>query len=77
MDEPIEEPVRPERAKELILAILDLGGTAFSRHAIEEMEADGLSTLDCVNVLRGGVVRVAELERGTWRYRSKRGGSLS
>jgi hypothetical protein len=28
-----------------------------------------MSVLDCVNILRGGVVRPAELERGTWRYR--------
>ena len=30
---------------------------------------DGLSDVDAVNVLRGGVVEPAELEAGTWRYR--------
>jgi hypothetical protein len=30
---------------------------------------DDLTTVDCENVLRGGVVRPAEHEHGTWRYR--------
>jgi len=33
------------------------------------MLADDLTTVDCENVLRGGVVRPGELEHGTWRYR--------
>lgn len=33
------------------------------------MAKDGLTAVDCVNVLRGGVVGQAELERGAWRYR--------
>jgi hypothetical protein len=69
MDDTLEEPIRPARAKELILEILERGETSFTRHSIEEIEADGLTTVDCVNVLRGGVVRSGEHERGTWRYR--------
>ena len=30
---------------------------------------DDLTTVDCENVLRGGVVRPGEYENGTWRYR--------
>ena len=30
---------------------------------------DDLTTVDCENVLRGGVVRPGEYEHGTWRYR--------
>lgn len=33
------------------------------------METDGLTDVDAVNVLRGGVVREAEWENGSWRYR--------
>jgi hypothetical protein len=30
---------------------------------------DDLTTVDCENVLRGGVVRPGEYEHGNWRYR--------
>jgi hypothetical protein len=33
------------------------------------MDKDGLTDLDAVNVLRGGVVREAEWQNGSWRYR--------
>ena len=33
------------------------------------MEKDGLSDVDAVNVLRGGIVREGEWENGSWRYR--------
>jgi putative zinc finger/helix-turn-helix YgiT family protein len=33
------------------------------------MGKDGLDIVDCVNVLRGGVVELGDLEGGTWRYR--------
>ena len=43
---------------------------AFSQHAINEMRADKLNLVDCVNVLRAGALRQpADLEKGTWRYR--------
>lgn len=41
----------------------------FSRHALEELAEDDLTTVDAVNALRGGVVGPGEFERGTWRYR--------
>ena len=33
------------------------------------MDKDGLTDVDAVNVLRGGTVREAEWENGSWRYR--------
>jgi len=33
------------------------------------MAKDDLNMVDCVNVLRGGVVEQPEFEHGTWRYR--------
>lgn len=66
----MKEPLDPSAAKKLIKAILGPGGdVSFSQHATAEMAKDGLTAVDCVNVLRGGVVEFPELERGTWRYR--------
>jgi len=38
-------------------------------HARKEMVKDGLSDVDAVNVLRGGAVREAEWQNGSWRHR--------
>jgi len=63
------EPLKPADARRVIRAILERGTVSFSKHALEEMANDELTTVDCVNVLRGGVVEPAELEGGSWRYR--------
>ena len=63
------EPLSSPDARRLILEILTVGEVVSSRHATDEMAKDDLSLVDCINVLRGGVVERAELERGTWRYR--------
>lgn len=67
----LKEPLKPADAKGRIRSILSEGETRFSRHAIEEMAEDDLEPLDCVNVLRGGVVQAGEmnLKDGSWRYR--------
>ncbi|HXH83542.1 MAG TPA: hypothetical protein VNN07_11515 [Candidatus Tectomicrobia bacterium] len=62
-------------AKRLMRQIIDGGRVSFSRHALEEMVKDGLTTVDCVNVLRGGVVEPPEFDKGSWRYRVKTNGS--
>jgi hypothetical protein len=56
-------------ARKHIRNILRHGRFSYTRHATHEMAADELTTLDCENVLRGGIVRPAEYEHGTWRYR--------
>jgi hypothetical protein len=58
-------------AKRLIRGILQAGTVSFSGHAVEEMRKDKLTTVDCTNVLRGGVVEPGESDRGSWRYRVK------
>ena len=63
------EPLCPPEAKRLIREILVCGEVVSSRHAVDEMAKDDLTLVDCINVLRAGVVGPAELERGTWRYR--------
>ena len=65
----MDEPLAPDAAKQLIREILRAGRFIYSRHANEELLADCLTTVDCENVLRGGVVRPGELEHGSWRYR--------
>ena len=63
------EPLDPPQAKRIIRQILVSGEVAFSRHALTEMKDDDLSNVDCVNVLRAGVVEPPEFENGSWRYR--------
>ncbi len=52
--------------------VLDFGLASrftYSKHAKEEMLADDMTTVDCENVLRGGVVQPPDFEKGSWRYR--------
>ena len=65
----MQEPLDPTVARKLIQAITATGTVRFSGHALDEMKNDTLTTVDGVNVLRGGVVEPAEFERGSWRYR--------
>ena len=73
MSNGLDEPLDPATARALIRSILADGSVRFSRHALEEMDKDGLSELDVTNVLRGGAVDPGELEHGTWRYRVRTG----
>ena len=59
----------PPDAKRLIREILVCGEVVSSRHAADEMAKDDLTLVDCINVLRAGLVEPAEMGRGTWRYR--------
>ena len=67
------EPVAPDMARKVLRQILQSGLFTYDRHAKDEMLADDLTTIDCENVLRGGVVRPGEFERGSWRYRVETG----
>lgn len=65
----LTEPLRPTEAKKLILRIIGKGIVTYSQpHAGEQMRKRRISTVDCVNVLRGGVVKEGEYENGGWRY---------
>ena len=63
------EPFSDTDARQRILRILNTGYVRFSKHALDEMRKDDLTTVDCTNVLRGGVIEPPELRDGTWRYR--------
>ena len=65
----MDEPYTPPYARKLIRQILQTGTVSFSTHALKEMAKDNLTTIDCTNVLRGGVVEPPEFREGTWRYR--------
>lgn len=66
----LNEPLKRTETKKLILSILKDGDVSFAQpHALERLEKHGMSTLDCLNVLRGGTVEEAEYENGEWRYR--------
>jgi hypothetical protein len=64
-----KEPLDTQTAKALILSILASCRVSFGKHALDEMAKDGLSTLDAINVMRGGVVRPADFINREWRYR--------
>jgi hypothetical protein len=69
MSDDLKEPLKPDAVKQLIRKILKSGRFTYSRHALEEILADDLTTLDCENILQGGVVRPPDFEKGSWRYR--------
>lgn len=63
------EPLRPPEAKKLIREILSTGFVTYAQpHAEDRMRQRKISTVDCVSVLRGGVVNEGEFENGSWRY---------
>lgn len=66
----LNEPLAPPAAKQLVRRIIGAGIVTYAQpHAIMRLQERGISTVDCVNVLRGGVIGTAEFENGSWRYR--------
>jgi hypothetical protein len=65
-------PLKATDVRKLIRRLLDEGKfvpPGARSHARKEMEKDGLTDVDAVNVLRGGTVREGEFENGSWRHR--------
>jgi hypothetical protein len=62
-------PLKEAEAKPLFRQIMENGTVSFSPHANKEMDNDDLSSLDCRNVLRCGVVTPDGFVNGEWRYR--------
>lgn len=61
--------LEPSKARDVIREILQTGSVVWSHHAEVELAKDSMTTVDAVNVLRGGTVRQPEYENGSWRYR--------
>ena len=49
----MKEPLSPTQARRLFQEILAGGEVVSSSHATKEMEKDGLTIVDCINILRG------------------------
>lgn len=62
------EPFNPQNAKQ---RIVQEGVVSWSQHALDELAKDEMTTVDAVNILKGGFVEFSEEVRGTWRYRVK------
>ena len=65
----VDQPLDCPTAKRLMRKALDDGVVAFTKHAEEELTEDDLTMVDCVNVLRAGIVEPPEMQNGSWRYR--------
>ena len=64
----LNEPLAPTDARKLIRQILEDGEVEFWLHARHEMAKDGLSQIDCLNVLRGGWPSAGECYGDRLRY---------
>ncbi|MGK2905334.1 MAG: DUF4258 domain-containing protein [Desulfuromonadales bacterium] len=65
----MNQPIRATEARKLLRRILINGVVTYSQpHAIDRLKERALSTLDCENVLRAGVVEKAEWNDGGWRH---------
>lgn len=65
----MNQPIRATEARKLLRRILTGGIITYSQpHAIARLKERALSTLDCENVLRAGVVDEAEWNDGGWRH---------
>jgi hypothetical protein len=65
----MNQPIRANDARKLLRRILINGVVTYSQpHAIDRLKERALSTLDCENVLRAGVVEEAEWNDGGWRH---------
>lgn len=66
----MNQPLSAVEARKLARWILDGGTVFFTSHALAELAKDGKSTVDAVNVVRGGAYSEAEWENGGWRHRA-------
>lgn len=65
----MNQPLKATVARKLLRRILNGGIVTYSQpHAIDRLKERVLSTLDCENVMRAGVVQEAEWDNGGWRH---------
>jgi hypothetical protein len=61
------------KARKIVAEIVNTspGNIQFSKHALEELKKDGLTTVDAWNVLKGTskIHQEGEFENGSYRYR--------
>jgi hypothetical protein len=65
----MDDPLPPLLAMKRIHALLEDGTVIWSiPRAQQELDAGQVSRVDCINVLRSGIVQAAEGRAGAWRY---------
>lgn len=65
-----DHPLSPSKAKRLLRELREQGRILYSKpHALARMRERDITSVDVINVLRGGVVEPGEYENGAWRYR--------
>lgn len=64
------EPLSAHEARKLAKHIIENGTVVFTKHAEVELAKDGKTTVDAINVLRGGAYSEAEWESGGWRHQA-------
>jgi hypothetical protein len=67
----MEQPLAAGEARKLARAILASGQVVFTSHCLKELAKDGKTTIDAINVIRGGSYLEAEWENGAWRHRAQ------
>ena len=67
----MEQPLAAGQARKLARAILANGQVVFTSHCLQELAKDGKTTIDAINVIRGGSYLEAEWENGGWRHRAQ------
>ena len=67
---PIAHPLSPADARLAVLAALNAGRLVLTVHCEKQMVSRRMTSVDVVNVLRGGLYLPAEEENGAWRYQA-------
>ena len=68
----MEESFDPETARTYIRAILDgRGMTVFTKRVKGDLLENAMTSVDAVNVLRGGKISAIAATPGVWRYRTE------
>ena len=66
----MRQPLSAAEARKLAREILVRGTVSFTKHCLEELRKDGMTTVDATNIIRGGAYAEAEWEHGGWRHRA-------
>jgi hypothetical protein len=64
----MNQPLSAVDARTLARHILATGDVTFTSHALAELAKDAKTTVDAINVIRGGAYCEAEWENGGWRH---------
>jgi hypothetical protein len=69
----VNEPLKPNQVKSLVVTAVATGSVLFTSHALRELAKDRMTPDDATRVLRGGAASHGEFENGSWRYQMRSG----